>query len=124
MAWYATYDDATGALVTAGAGPADTPVPGQAVALFAEAPAAGATWNAQRRAYDAPPPTKTVLEQAALLPSWTAWWRWKTTLDEVAARNQATPGSVPAAVVTALQQKANAAWASYVVEIQAWRQAS
>lgn len=124
MAWYVTYDEETGALVNAGEGLPDTPVQGQVVALLPDPPPTGAAWSAARRAYDAPPPTKAALEQAALLPSWTAWWRWKTTLDEATARNQATSGSVPGVVVTALTQKTNAAWSAYLADIQAWRQAS
>lgn len=45
------------------------------------------------------------------------WQRWKLTREEAKAR------ALPGAVITALTNRENAAWAAYQMAIQRWRQA-
>jgi len=64
----------------------------------------------------APAATKEILEDR-MEARYEVWQRWKATKAEAVAR------SLPAAVVTALTNRENAAWAAYLDVIQQWRAA-
>lgn len=64
----------------------------------------------------APTVTKPILEDR-MTGLYADWLRWKTTRTEAQAR------SLAAAVITALTNREDAAWAAYLASIQAWRTA-
>lgn len=63
-----------------------------------------------------PAVTKAIVEDR-MVAEYEDWQRWKTTRVEAQAR------SLAAAVITALTNREDAAWAKYVQSIQAWRNA-
>jgi len=64
----------------------------------------------------APMQTKAIMERR-MEALYADWQRWRNTRIEAQAR------SLAAAAITALTNREDAAWAKYVVAIQAWRQA-
>ncbi len=64
----------------------------------------------------APTQTKAILERR-MEALYADWQRWRNTRIEAQAR------SLAAAAITALTNREDAAWARYVVAIQAWRNA-
>ena len=118
MAWYAVFDDTTGELVslTTIVDPAALPA-GMAFAPLAEKPdPSEVVWDKATRSFVPRPVTKAELE-GRLQPPYEVWLRWKMTLAEATAR------SYPAAVITALTTRTNAAWTDYAAAIEAWRNA-
>ena len=118
MAWYAVYNDSTGELVsvTSVVDPQSLP-PELAFAPLASRPdPEEVKWDSAARAFVPRTLSKTERESRLQDPC-DAWLRWKTTLAE------ATTRGYPAAVITALANKTNAAWDAYVAAIEAWRNA-
>lgn len=64
----------------------------------------------------APAATRDIIEDR-MVALYEDWQRWKTTRVEAQAR------SLAAAVITALTNREDAAWAKYVQSIQVWRNA-
>lgn len=108
--WYATFDAGTGALVSASASEQMPPAPGLAVRSYDDPPPAGATWSAADRGYALRAALEGELERR-----YQVWQRWKNTHAEAVAR------TLSAAVITAVLNRANDAWADYLTALNQWR---
>lgn len=118
MAWYAVYRIADSELVSVGTVIDPATLPGELTftPLAARPDPQTQVWDKVTHTFIAKVVTKAERESQLLAP-YGVWQMWKATLAEASAR------SMPAAVITALTNKTNAAWTDYVNAIEAWRNA-
>jgi hypothetical protein len=118
MAWYAIYRIADSELVSVGTVIDPATLPGELTftPLASRPDPQTQVWDKVTHTFIAKVATKAELEIKLVTP-YTVWHMWKDTLAEATAR------SLPAAAITALTNKTNAAWTDYVNAIEAWRNA-
>ena len=117
MSWYAIYESASGILREVTTRPPSLPDGFAEASLTHQPDWAAEVWDAATHSLVPKIQTKTEVEGNVLSQPYSNWRMWADTVAEATAR------AMPAAVISSLKARVDAAWTAYATAINKWRQA-